>query len=257
MKMWKYSKLSSQEPGWEDETKQRPSSRVLPWSGRVRWLAVAILATIVSSVAFYAYSTHQQHESHDIPPKTPETKAQTQSVDCGTTRAEALTKGCRLDVMADTWLPAPCFNETTAAAAFSHSDVLANFSGAGLFDWYLDENHTQPVTIDGLAGVDALRAYTWQVYHVAHCIYSWQTLVGALNRVIRGETGVYIHSKLLEEGHAHHCAMVLAANGGEEGFLRGTAVEVRFGLGECVDLAGMKGFAGLPSYHAGHTNDGP
>lgn len=59
-------------------------------------------------------------------------------------------------------------------------------------------------------------------------MYSWTTTVRAMNRVREGERDVWIDQRLLSEEHVHHCAMVLAGNGGEEGVLRGTQVEVRF-----------------------------
>lgn len=67
-------------------------------------------------------------------------------------------------------------------------------------------------------------------------MYSWTTTVRAMNRVREGERDVWIDQRLLSEEHVHHCAMVLAGNGGEEGVLRGTQVEVRFTLGTCVRL---------------------
>lgn len=62
-----------------------------------------------------------------------------------------------------------------------------------------------------------------------------------MKRVLSGESDVYIHSKLLNDYHVNHCAMVIAGNGGQDGIFRGpdtAAVEVRFGLGECILLSG-------------------
>ncbi|KAK4240929.1 hypothetical protein C8A03DRAFT_30896 [Achaetomium macrosporum] len=242
--MWRYERLNSDEPS-SDEGKPKPRRwyGFCPPATRSRWVAVLVLGTTILLVcaALYGISLHLHlgkpagQTTTGSPPPDPRLPP----LNCGLSRAEALAKGCRLDVMADAWLPSPCFNETAAAMAFSRQTILSNLTGAGIFDWYADANHTAPVSLEDLAALDSLRAFTWQVYHLAHCIYSWQTMVRALNRVMRGEKGVYVHSKLLDEDHVHHCAMVLAANGGEDGILRGTAVEVRFGLGECVDLAAL------------------
>lgn len=177
------------------------------------------------------------------PPEKDKHKHIPQTITCGATRAEAIANGCRLDVMGNAWLPVPCFNSTAASAAFDRTTFLSKVLGKGIFDWYIDSNHTQSVSLEKLSELDSLRAHTWQVYHVAHCLYGWQTMVRAVARVLSGERDVYIHSRLLDEDHVQHCARIIAGNGGEEGILRSpvyAAVEVRFGLGTCINLSGER-----------------
>ena len=134
--------------------------------------------------------------------------------------------------MADAWLPEACYHADAAEKALSPDTALAHLGGAGPFDWYLDDNHTKPIPQESLKLLDSLLGYTWQPYHAAHCIYEWMTITRAMNRVRSGESPVYVHSKLLEENHINHCAMIIAG----QKVLEGTRVEVHFGLGECVRL---------------------
>ncbi|KAI0151870.1 hypothetical protein GGR57DRAFT_503797 [Xylariaceae sp. FL1272] len=166
--------------------------------------------------------------------------AQQHMLHCGTSRKEAIANGCTLDVMGAAWMPAACYDAGEAQEALDPTTLLINLTGPSIFDWYRDPRREYPLTLDDLPTLESLKAYTWQVYHVAHCIYSYKRTIKAMNRVFRGEKDVYIHSKLLTEEHADHCAMILAASGGEEGRLRGSPVELRIGLGKCskLDLVG-------------------
>jgi hypothetical protein len=65
---------------------------------------------------------------------------------------------------------------------------------------------------------------------------NWQALVRAEKRVKSGETPVFIHSKLLDESHLHHCLMIISAQKGILGAEWAAMAEVHFGLGECVRL---------------------
>jgi ribosomal protein L18E len=67
---------------------------------------------------------------------------------------------------------------------------------------------------------------------VAHCIYDWQASIRAMNRVVRGESPVYVHSRVLDEDHIAHCGIVIA----DRRRRTGAKAEVHFGLGECVRL---------------------
>ncbi|KAI8949552.1 hypothetical protein F4801DRAFT_580379 [Xylaria longipes] len=161
-------------------------------------------------------------------------------LNCGTSREEAIANGCTLDIMGGAWIPAACYDAEEAREALDPTTMLISLTGPSIFDWYSDPRREHPVTLEELSALGNLRAYTWQVYHVAHCIYSWRKTTRALNRVRGGERDVYVHSKLLTDNHTYHCAMVLAASGGEEGSLRGSPVELQIGLGECarLDLGG-------------------
>lgn len=219
-------------------TKHKPERATYLANGCCLYVTLAIF-TFCTALLILLRSTG--HFTLNVPQMQPPEKHKPQTITCGASRVEAIANGCRLDVMGDAWLPAPCFNSTAASAAVDRTTFLSKLLGKGIFDWYIDSNHTQSVSLERLSELDSLRAYTWQAYHVAHCIYSWQTTVRAVNRVLSGERDVYIPSRLLSEAHVQHCARIIAGNGGEEGILRGpvyAAVEVRFGLGTCINLSG-------------------
>lgn len=89
-----------------------------------------------------------------------------QTITCGASRIEAIANNCRLDVMGDAWLPPQCFNETAALAAFDNTTALSYLTGARIFDWYLDANHTRPISWRDIQALDSLRAYTVGLYRV-------------------------------------------------------------------------------------------
>jgi hypothetical protein len=203
---------------------------------RCTFITFFLLAIISATAALTLHFDLSSHHISSYIPKLHYGPNEPSTLTCGSTRLEALAKNCTLDIMADAWLPPACYNSTSASLSLDPSTILSNLTGAGIFDWYRDENHTLPLPLAQISAIDELRAYTWQVYHLAHCMYSWTTTVRAMNRVREGERDVWIDQRLLSEEHVHHCAMVLAGNGGEEGVLRGTQVEVRFTLGTCVRL---------------------
>lgn len=154
------------------------------------------------------------------------------ALSCGSTRTEAVSMGCVMDIMSVAWLPPACYNSQLSQRALAPDTILATLGGAGPNDWFLDDEHTQRISAQSLKDLDSLVAYTAQSYHLAHCIYSWQTIANLMNRVMQGETPVYVYSKLLDEEHIHHCSMVIAANHK----LRHTNVSVTFSLGTCTRL---------------------
>ena len=158
--------------------------------------------------------------------------AEERFLDCGSTRAEAIARGCTLDIMADAWLPQACYHADVAEEALSPDTHLAHLGGAGPNEWYLDNNFTRPIPQESLKNLDGLVGYTWETYHLAHCIYDWQASVRAVNRVLRGESHVYVHAKVLEEEHVSHCATVIADHKRRDGVKN----IVTFGLGECIRL---------------------
>ncbi|KAF8846526.1 hypothetical protein BDZ45DRAFT_812258 [Acephala macrosclerotiorum] len=181
------------------------------------FITLFLLAIISATAALTLHFDLSSHHISSYIPKLHYGPNEPSTLTCGSTRLEALAKNCTLDIMADAWLPPACYNSTSASLSLDPSTILSNLTGAGIFDWYRDENHTLPPPLAQISAIDELRAYTWQVYHLAHCMYSWTTTVRAMNRVREGERDVWIDQRLLSEEHVHHCAMVLAGNGGEEG----------------------------------------
>lgn len=204
-------------------------------------LVLIALSALAVSLSLYMGTSPAQRQLITPPqlhgsPLAPPPQTDEVSFNCGESYADAVARNCTLDIMSGAWIPAPCYNATAAQEALSPSTEVANLTGTGFLHWFREWDHTSPVPLDELWTLDNLRAYTWQSYHVVHCLYSWEVLTRAITRMRSGEKDVYIHSKLLSEGHTHHCAMVIAANAAETDLYRGTKVELQIGLGECAKL---------------------
>ena len=154
---------------------------------------------------------------------------------CGKSREEAIALGCTLDVMGDAWLPPACYDSSAAAKALSPDTRLARLGGAGPFPWFLDKNFTQPITQDDLQTLGEQPGYTWETYHVAHCLYDWQMAIRQINRAIKGEEPVFLYPRALEEEHVAHCGVVIA----DQKRRIGAKAVVKFGFGECLRIDGV------------------
>jgi hypothetical protein len=152
--------------------------------------------------------------------------------ECGTTRAEAVAQGCVFDIMGVNWLPPTCFDDEFSRESLSSNTTLALLGGAGPTNWFLDFEHTQPITADEVALRDELWAYASQSFHIAHCIYMWRLGTRAIARVRNGESPVYVHSGVLGEHHAEHCGMMFAQYRASWA----SYVKVEFGLGKCTRI---------------------
>ncbi|OAX81475.1 hypothetical protein ACJ72_04180 [Emergomyces africanus] len=137
-------------------------------------------------------------------------------MDCGKTRAEAVSRGCVLDVMATAWLPPLCYDKELAQEAVLMNTNLAKVGGAGRFPWWASHNHTTEISQDSLQHLDDLVGYTWETFHMAHCLYDWRVLVKAAKRIRDGERNVEI---IANQDHRV-----------------GAKSKVDFALGRCVRL---------------------
>ncbi|EEH20127.2 hypothetical protein PABG_02386 [Paracoccidioides brasiliensis Pb03] len=175
-----------------------------------------------------------QSTSGSKEPPTP-SLLQTESdliLDCGTTRAEAVARGCVFDVMAAAWLPRLCYDEDAARESMLPDSDLATVGGSGPFPWWTSHNHSVEIPQDSLTLVDELVGYTWERYHMAHCLYDWRVLVKAAKRIRAGERNVYVHVALLNYHHAYHCSQIIA----NQDHRVGAKSKVDFALGRCVRL---------------------
>ncbi|OAX84482.1 hypothetical protein ACJ72_01153 [Emergomyces africanus] len=153
-------------------------------------------------------------------------------VDCGKTRAEAVSRGCVLDIMGTAWLPPLCYNKELAEEALLPDTNLAKVGGSGVFPWWESHNHTTEISQDSLQYNDELVGYTWETFHVAHCLYDWRVLVKAVKQIRSGERNVYVHVALLNYHHAHHCSEIIV----NQDHRVGGKSKVDFALGRCVRL---------------------
>ncbi|KAI1912066.1 hypothetical protein LOZ39_004438 [Ophidiomyces ophidiicola] len=153
-------------------------------------------------------------------------------VSCGHSHADAVARNCAFDVLAAAWIPPRCHDRDLARDAQAPDTPLARLGGAGPFPWWADANHTRPIAPHQLAVQPDMRAFTWETFHVAHCLYKWRALRNAAERVARGERDVWVHDQLLAAGHIDHCTQVIASQPQRAG----ARAEVRFAFGRCVRL---------------------
>ncbi|PGH07163.1 hypothetical protein GX51_01950 [Blastomyces parvus] len=113
-------------------------------------------------------------------------------MDCGKTRAEAVSRGCVLDIMGTAWLPPLCYDKELAEEALLPDTNLAKVGGSGVFPWWESHNHTTEIPQDSLQYKDDLVGYTWETFHMAHCLYDWRVLVKAAKRIRSGERNVEV-----------------------------------------------------------------
>ncbi|WEW58383.1 hypothetical protein PRK78_003851 [Emydomyces testavorans] len=151
---------------------------------------------------------------------------------CGRTRSEALSRNCTFDVLASAWIPPLCYDAQLVRLSQSENTTLASLGGSGPFPWWLDDNHTVSVAQDKLSSLDSMVAYTWETFHVAHCLYKWQWLLKATERMRKGEKGVWVHDQVITPGHIRHCNEIIA----NQGMRVGAKAEVQFAFGKCARL---------------------
>lgn len=88
---------------------------------------------------------------------------------CGSTIAEARSKGCKYDSMGAAWLPDYCRDD----------DLTSTFARAGTepdgsWPYYADANGTQRVSVEGIAAMGRGNFYATRYWHVAHCLFYWE-----------------------------------------------------------------------------------
>lgn len=111
-------------------------------------------------------------------------------VSCGNSTAEALANACHFDPMLISWVPEAChFKEP--GDEYDVSD----------FNWYLDEQQTQPVSPDDIKSGNYTHVFTDGSHHDQHCIYTWRKLSIALMKRLP-----LLDSKTADFHHSTHCA---------------------------------------------------
>ncbi|KAK3690283.1 hypothetical protein B0T22DRAFT_376277 [Podospora appendiculata] len=137
---------------------------------------------------------------------------------CGSTAAEARSRGCHFDVISFNWLPTACYD----------AELSQSFDDMRTWEWFLDGNHTQPLThADIMTGEHTGLYVNWE-YHVRHCTAMWKKMHRALlgpsgTRAIDGYIGSYAHTE--------HCARMLL--GGRDIALETINTRIRVKFPDC------------------------
>ncbi|KAF2169661.1 hypothetical protein M409DRAFT_52178 [Zasmidium cellare ATCC 36951] len=151
---------------------------------------------------------------------------------CGSTREEALSKGCIFDVLSVGWVPAACYDRQRSAK-FENVSIIVSYGSAGAFKWYLDSEMTVPIAESDLSTLgDSPVAYTTEEFHQSHCLYVWKSTSDALHEARTQHTGVWALDRIRDHHHIRHCLIVLESMP----WRYNKSVEVDFGYRECVRL---------------------
>ncbi|KIX97046.1 uncharacterized protein Z520_07160 [Fonsecaea multimorphosa CBS 102226] len=122
-------------------------------------------------------------------------------LDCGESPEEAVTRGCRFDVMSFTWSPAPCFDEALVTEFLESAP-----SSPGYWQWWTGTNLTTATAL-GLGDVQGgtfPQLYVTNEYHQYHCMYMYKKL----HRALRAGAG-YLDSYIGSYEHTLHCEHIL------------------------------------------------
>ncbi|KAK3312966.1 hypothetical protein B0H66DRAFT_485102 [Apodospora peruviana] len=117
---------------------------------------------------------------------------------CGTSPQDAVSRGCRFDVMSFAWLPAPCFD----------GELMADFLALRDWRWYVDPDGTQMADAAAAARGEYDRLYVTQEYHMYHCTYMWRKM----HRAIRYRRPLDGYIANME--HTAHCEAMLVNDAG-------------------------------------------
>ncbi|KAK5113807.1 hypothetical protein LTR62_003191 [Meristemomyces frigidus] len=137
-------------------------------------------------------------------------------------------------------VPPACHNPTLAAEALRNDTILALHGGSGPFPWWQDQAHTivlprtdlETYILSPAAG---MKAWTWEKWHVAHCVYIWRLGHDVLTRVAAGEQGgVWVDERVISGEHVAHCGNVIA----NQDHRVGAKAVVTFGYHKCVRVMG-------------------
>ncbi|PVH91311.1 hypothetical protein DM02DRAFT_705397, partial [Periconia macrospinosa] len=128
-----------------------------------------------------------------------------QSIPCGTTPEEALSRGCDFDLITTAWLPPSCIDY----------ELMHEFSRNYAWRYFRDPEGTQTFPEEPIVlGHQVDPIWTTNAWHSTHCLYMWKKLNRALVRRTRVD-GEAI--KLAHTDHCTHTVVNMTSYEGQEG----------------------------------------
>ncbi|PVI04000.1 hypothetical protein DM02DRAFT_491806, partial [Periconia macrospinosa] len=123
---------------------------------------------------------------------------------CGGSIQEALSKGCKYDPMATSWLPAAC-RDDELIDQFNHAGPGNN----GEWDYFKTQSGNDTWTLEEVAMLaekkgDEAAFWTTHEWHIAHCLFYWRKESRAR---VSGKTA--LEQSFTGEYHVNHCEEVL------------------------------------------------
>ena len=115
---------------------------------------------------------------------------------CGTTPAEARSRGCQFDIVLYSWVPAPCYD----------GPIQQQYLDENTQTWWLHRGAEggQKVSQDLVALGEQPALWLSWAYHDYHCQFIWKMMTRILRNSSMGVPG-----RLLEYYHTDHCINVL------------------------------------------------
>ena len=177
-------------PRDEDEQRQAETqvSRQRPWLRVFGIVSLILLSSILGAVVGSSRPLKKfwQHEHIKS---------------CGRTSSEARARGCVLEPMIYGWIAPEC----------QYPDVTKANDPWEDWQWYRDENMTQPLSREQLDRAEALDLWTNRAgYHLQHCLFLYRKLMYAVDNKVQ-----WIDRKTLAAHHAYHCIDQLGSGGTE------------------------------------------
>ncbi|KAK0649769.1 hypothetical protein B0T16DRAFT_410690 [Cercophora newfieldiana] len=154
-----------------------------------------LVPLLVTTLILFATlkSWHPQHPFSHNSKTSSLTHAATPFPSCGSSPAEARSRGCHFDILSFAWQTPECFD----------AKLMDSFLAFGNWTFYAEPNRTAE-TVDletALRGESSLFV-DWK-YHVTHCTFMWMQMHRAY--AVRG----YIDSHLDSYAHTMHCRWTL------------------------------------------------
>lgn len=173
---------------------QEKSGRVHKQNNLTRTLCsiytLLVFTTLFSTISVTLLATAYDYKN--LQRRTSVTAVPEQVLECGTSREEALKRGCVFDVMNYAWLPAPCYNKTI-------SDQYWNELESDGITFYQDSRRLRKLdNVDILAAKHEYVYTSWKL-HYLHCTY-------LIHRQLQAVTfGTPVDNLARNLTHAEHC----------------------------------------------------
>lgn len=229
----------------EDTSNFKPTTS----SRNIKWLPalfVLLLCAVSSALTYTVIHIAAQGETPSSHSSTTTTHATTKSKaassppqsPCGTTVAEAISRGCTFDALSDLWLPADCPRE--------YNDEYVHFRNDSPWQYWADPqgqveifNRSEYVKVDGkgkgkgVNGTEQDRHYWSRTDdHLVHCSFMLRRLAFSL------ETGAPFSREADPSPYTHmaHCASALLDIAMTGTFLDNISTKTSSGIGYCEKL---------------------
>lgn len=171
----------------DSENKTRKSSHSNQLSGVI--LAVVIITTLLSTIGtIILFSIY----SHDRMSRSSSSAVMEQVLECGTSKEEAMARGCEFDIMNYAWTPTPCYNRTL-------SDQYWRQLVQDDIKFYEDASRSKSLSYQEILAAKHEYTFTSWKLHLKHCEY-------LIHRQLQSLTYATPVDNLMRNlSHAEHC----------------------------------------------------